>query len=486
VKLLKDILYKAGLVEVHGSTQLAISSITFDSRKVERNSLFIAVAGTQSDGHNFIESTIENGAIAIVCEKLPQSINPKICYVVVANSAYALGIIASNFYDNPSSKLKLTGVTGTNGKTTVATLLFRLFSSLGLKCGLLSTVQNQIGDEVIPSSHTTPDAISLNQLLSRMVAEGCTHAFMEVSSHALAQYRTAGLDFVVGIFTNITHDHLDYHGSFDQYFEAKQSFFTGISSHSVVIANIDDELGLKMVEQSRAKVKTYALHQPADYKGKVLEKQLNGMLLRINQSEIWTQLIGDFNASNLTAVYAAAIELINDHEQVAIAISKLKPVDGRFQFILSSDQILAIVDYAHTPDALANVLKTIHELNHGGHIITVIGCGGNRDASKRPEMARIAAEQSNMVVLTSDNPRFEDPQAIINDMEKGLDFQLKRKSLSIIDRREAIKTATKIAQPGDIILIAGKGHEKYQEIQGVKYPFDDFSIITELFNQTEA
>jgi len=486
MKLLKDILYKAGLIELHGSTQLAITSIAFDSRKVERNTLFIAVKGTQSDGHDFISQAIEKGAIAIACEVLPNQLNDQITYVVLKDSAYALGIIASNFYGNPSTQFALCGVTGTNGKTTVATLLFRLFSQLGFRCGLISTVQNQIGEQVIPSSHTTPDAIALNQLLSNMVHEGCSHVFMEVSSHALAQHRVAGLHFRVAMFTNITHDHLDYHITFDNYFDAKKLFFDGLVAESVAITNLDDELGEQIVKQSKAVVRTYSIHTPADYTGKVLEKQLNGMLMRINQHEVWTQLIGDFNASNMMLVYACANELLGNDDRILTGLSLLKSVDGRFQFIQSPENVLAIVDYAHTPDALANVLKTIKELNAEGNIITVVGCGGNRDAAKRPEMARIAAEMSSKIILTSDNPRFEDPQTILSDMEKGLDAITKRKAITIADRKEAIKTACSLAREFDVILIAGKGHEKYQEINGVKYPFDDYKIIQELFYQTEA
>jgi UDP-N-acetylmuramoyl-L-alanyl-D-glutamate--2,6-diaminopimelate ligase len=486
MKLLKDILYKAGLIEVHGSTQLAITSIAFDSRKVERNTLFIAVNGTQSNGHDFIDQAIEKGAIAIACETLPKKLNEQITYVVLKDTAFALGLIATNFYGNPSTQLALCGVTGTNGKTTVATLLFRLFSQLGFRCGLISTVQNQIGEKIIPSSHTTPDAIALNQLLSNMVNEGCTHVFMEVSSHALAQHRVAGLQFKIALFTNITHDHLDYHKTFENYFEAKKLFFDGLNAESVAITNLDDEMGEQIVKHSKSTLRTYSIHTPADYSGKVLEKQLNGMLMRINQHELWTQLIGDFNASNILLVYACATELLGNDERILTALSLLKSVDGRFQFLQSADNVLAIVDYAHTPDALANVLKTIKELNAEGNIITVVGCGGNRDATKRPEMARIAAEMSNKIILTSDNPRFEDPQVILSDMEKGLDVITKRKALTIADRKEAIKTACSLAREFDVILIAGKGHEKYQEINGVKHPFDDFKIIQELFNQTEA
>lgn len=486
MKLLKDILYKAGLIEVHGSTQLAITSIAFDSRKVERNTLFIAVNGTQSNGHDFIDQAIEKGAIAIACETLPNALNEKITYVVLKDSAFALGIIASNFFGNPSTQMALCGVTGTNGKTTVATLLFRLFTQLGFRCGLISTVQNQIGDQIIPSSHTTPDAIALNELLSKMLTEGCSHVFMEVSSHALAQHRVAGLQFRIAMFTNITHDHLDYHKTFENYFEAKKLFFDSLTAESISITNVDDELGEKIAEHTKSALRTYSIHAPADYSGKVLEKQLNGMLMRINQHEVWTQLIGDFNASNVLLVYACATELLGNDERILTALSLLKSVDGRFQFIQSAENVLAIVDYAHTPDALANVLKTIKELNAEGNIITVVGCGGNRDAAKRPEMAKIAAEMSHKVILTSDNPRFEDPQAILSDMEKGLDVITKRKALTIADRKEAIKTACSLAREFDVILIAGKGHEKYQEVNGVKHPFDDFKIIQELFNQTEA
>lgn len=483
MRLLKDILYKAGAIELYGSTNLAIQQVTADSRAVNKNSLFVAVKGLHSDGHNFIATAEEKGAIAVVCEVLPEVKKDKVTYVVVKNSAAALGITAANFYDNPSSRLKLVGVTGTNGKTTVATLLHQLYTALGYPCGLISTVRNIIGKEAIPSTHTTPDPVQLQSLLDRMVKAGCSHAFMEVSSHAIDQHRIAGLDFQGGIFTNITHDHLDYHGDFQNYFEAKQKFFTQLGEDAFILTNRDDEHGLAMADNGRAKVQTYGLGNLPDFKCKIMEKDFAGMQLRVDDKEVWTSLIGTFNAYNLLAVYGTAVLLGQDKVRVLTALSKLTSVEGRFEYIKSIDGITAIVDYAHTPDALLNVLSTIKEIRTGNEqLITVVGCGGDRDAAKRPEMARIAASMSDRVVLTSDNPRSEEPEAIIREMQAGIDPVLAKKTLSITDRREAIRTACALAKSGDIILVAGKGHEKYQEIKGVKHPFDDLNELKEIFN----
>jgi UDP-N-acetylmuramoyl-L-alanyl-D-glutamate--2,6-diaminopimelate ligase len=485
MRLLKDLLYKAGAIELHGSTNLAILSITADSRKVEKNSLYIAVRGTQSDGHHFLSEVSEAGALAIVCEELPATQQKKITYIVVKDSAFALGVIASNFYDNPSSKLKLVGITGTNGKTTIATLLFELFKMMGGKCGLISTVKNQIDQEIFPSTHTTPDPLQLQILLDKMVKAGCSHVFMEVSSHAVAQKRIAGTVFAGGVFTNLTHDHLDYHKTFENYLSAKKQFFTQLPSDAFALVNRDDANGDEMVTEARAAVYTYGLSQLADFKCRILEKQLGGMQLRIDDQEVWTRLIGNFNAYNLLAVYGTAVLLGKEKLSVLTALSNLKSVEGRFQYVKSEGNITAIVDYAHTPDALLNVLNTIKDIRTGNeHVITVVGCGGDRDTSKRPEMARIAAEFSDKVILTSDNPRSEDPEEIIRQMRAGIDAVNFKKVLAITDRKEAIRTACILGKSGDILLIAGKGHEKYQEINGVKYPFDDFSEIQETFKTT--
>lgn len=482
MKLLKDILYRAGAVEIHGTVNLAVTSISMDSRLVKRDSLFVAVRGTKTDGHNFIEMAVQQGAIAIVCETLPGNLNEKVTYVVVSDASLALGFIASNFYDNPSEKLLVVGVTGTNGKTTVSTLLYHTFMSLGYKCGLLSTVKNIIGKETLPSTHTTPDAISLNHLLNEMVAAGCSHVFMEVSSHALDQNRVAGLKFKGAIFTNITHDHLDYHLSFENYFKAKQKLFNSLPSDSWALSFSDDPYGTDMVNLTKCHAHFYGLHMPSDFECRIVEKQTNGMLLIIDGHEIWTNLIGDFNAANLLAVYAASCLLEQDKLQVLTVLSNLKSVEGRFQYYQSPNNVTAIVDYAHTPDALDNVLRTIGDLRTGNEqVITVVGCGGDRDKSKRPEMAKIAAQWSTKLILTSDNPRSEDPQAIVNDMLAGLDPTLRRKTVVILDRREAIRTACNFSNPGDIILVAGKGHEKYQEIMGIKHPFDDAAELQETF-----
>lgn len=483
MRLLKDILYKAGAVEVHGSTNLAITSITADSRKVVRDSLFVAVKGYTTDGHSFIDSAIEKGAIAIICEALPETRSDKISWIVVSDSAKALGVTAANFYDNPSSRLKLVGVTGTNGKTTITTLLHQLYSNLGYKSGLISTVRNIIGQEISPSTNTTPDPVMLQKLLDEMVKAGCSHAFMEVSSHAIDQQRIAGTEFSGGVFTNITRDHLDYHITFENYFEAKQKFFNNLREDAFALINADDPHGIEMAEKSRARKKFFGKSQAANFSFKILEKDFEGMLLRIDDKEVYTPLIGTFNASNLTAVYSTAVLLGQDKVRVLTFLSKLRSVDGRFEHIKSPEGITAIVDYAHTPDALKNVLETIKEIRTGNEqVITVVGCGGDRDAGKRPEMAAIAAELSTRVILTSDNPRSENPETIIAQMAAGIDGVHHKKTLSITDRREAIRTACALAASGDIILIAGKGHEKYQEINGVKYPFDDLQEIKQTFN----
>ncbi len=480
MKLLKDILYKAGLVEVIGSTNLAITSVCFDSRQVKKDCLFIATRGTQMDGHRFVESAISAGAIAVVCEEMPGVQDEKITYIRVTDSSYALGLIAANFYDNPSTKLKLIGVTGTNGKTTTVTLLFNLFQTLGHKAGILSTVKNQIHTEVIPATHTTPDAIQLNELLKLMVDRGCRYCFMEVSSHAIVQNRIAGLNFAGGVFTNITHDHLDYHKTFDAYIRAKKGFFDQLGEDAFALVNKDDANGLIMLQNTKALKKTYALKTSADFKCKIVENQFSGLLLNIEGSEVWTKLIGAFNAYNMLAVYATATLLKENKINILTTLSNLNAVEGRFEYERTENGIIGIVDYAHTPDALMNVLQTLNEIRTGNEqVITIIGCGGDRDALKRPLMAKIACEWSSRVILTSDNPRSEDPDGIIKQMKKGVEPQHYKKTLCITDRKEAIKTACSLAEPGDIILLAGKGHESYQEIRGVKYPFDDRKILNE-------
>lgn len=487
MRLLKDLLYKAGAVEILGTTNLAVMSVTADSREVQKNGLFVAVKGTRSDGHQFIASVLEAGCLVVVCEQLPETISEKATFVVVKDSSLALAVIAANFFDNPADKMKVVGVTGTNGKTTTATLLYHLFRGLGYPCGLISTVVNKIGDKEIPSTHTTPDPIKLQSLLDSMVKAGCTHVFMEVSSHAVAQQRIAGMSFSGGIFTNITHDHLDYHGTFDNYLAAKHQFFTSLGSDAFALINLDDEHSEEMRSGLRPKVHTYGMSQACDFVVRILEKQLSGMLLRIDEQECWTRLIGTFNAYNLLAVYAAAVLLGEDKISVLTALSSLGSVEGRFEYVRSTDNLTAIVDYAHTPDALKNVLQTIGDIRTGNeNVITVVGCGGDRDKAKRPEMARIAAEMSNKVILTSDNPRSEEPETIIAEMRSGVDPADSRKVLSIADRREAIRTACMMAAPGDIILVAGKGHENYQEIKGIKHPFDDMEELRQLFNQSKA
>lgn len=478
MKLLSEILYKAGLEEISGKTNIAISGITLDSRKLKKDGLFIAVRGTKIDGHNFINTAIDNGAIAIVCEEFPIEKNEKITYVKVKDSSFALGLIASNYYDNPSQKIKLVGVTGTNGKTTTVTLLYNLFRGLGFSVGLLSTVKNKINSEEILATHTTPNAIELNELLKKMVDKGCQYAFMEVSSHAIVQQRIAGIQFSGAIFTNITHDHLDYHKTFEEYIKAKKSFFDMLSHDAFAIVNKDDKNGMVMIQNCKAAKRTFALQSMADFKCRVLENHLNGLFLSVDGIDLWVKLIGSFNAYNVLGVYAAAIMLKQDKTNVLTSLSILNAVEGRFQHIKSTGGIIGIVDYAHTPDALKNVLQTIKDIRTGNEqVITLVGCGGDRDSTKRPIMAKIACQFSDKIILTSDNPRSENPEDILNQMQNGLDVVDKRKSLRITDRKEAIRAACSMAKPGDIILIAGKGHEKYQEINGVRNPFDDFDIL---------
>lgn len=484
MRILKDILYKVEITSVVGDTNLTVDTIAFDSRKVTENTLFVAIKGVDADGHNYIEKAVDSGAIVIVCEKMPGAIKDGITYVCVEDTNKALAIIASNFYDNPSSKLRLVGITGTNGKTTIATLLYNLFSNLGYKVGLLSTVKIVVGKTVYETSHTTPDSLAINYYLSEMVETGCDYCFMEVSSHGIVQQRTYGLDFDGGVFTNLTHDHLDYHKTFAEYRDAKKLFFDQLSVKAFALVNIDDKNGNIMLQNTRAKKRFYALKNMADYKGQVLESQFSGMLLKVNQQEVWTQLIGAFNAYNLLTVYGVAVELGVAPDEALLQLSKLQSVTGRFQYIVSSKNVTAIVDYAHTPDALKNVLETINGIrSFNEKLITVVGCGGNRDKTKRPEMARIASEMSSKVVFTSDNPRFEDPYEILKEMEKGVELQNAMKTIVVEDRKQAIKLACQQAESGDIILIAGKGHETYQEIKGVRSHFNDMEIVTEFLEQ---
>jgi UDP-N-acetylmuramoyl-L-alanyl-D-glutamate--2,6-diaminopimelate ligase len=484
MKLLRDILYKAGLLEVKGSTNVAIMAVCFDSRQVEKDSVFVAVRGTQSDGHAYIAKAISLGAAAIVCEEFPDEISERVAYVKVSDSAAALGHISSNFFDNPSAQLKLIGVTGTNGKTTTVTLLYHMFRTLGAKAGMLTTVRNMINAEEIPSTHTTPDAVELNRLLRRMVDAGCKYCFMEVSSHAVVQHRITGLEFAGGVFTNITHDHLDYHKTFDAYIKAKKGFFDQLPAGAFALINRDDANGTVMVQNTKATRKTFSMRGLADFKCRIVENQFTGLLLNMDGTEVWTKLIGSFNAYNALGVYATAMLLGQDKINVLTTLSTLSSVEGRFQYVRTDNGITGIVDYAHTPDALLNVLKTIKDIRTGNEqVITLVGCGGDRDAAKRPLMAKIACEMSDRVLLTSDNPRSEDPDAILKQMQEGVGPQHFKKALTITDRREAIRTACALAQPGDIILLAGKGHEKYQEIKGVKHPFDDLEILKENLKQ---
>ena len=481
--LLQDVLYKVSIRSVSGSTSVEVNDIQIDSRRVKQGTTFIAVKGSATDGHQFIDKAIENGAVAVVYEQIPASIKAGIVYVEVQNSAVAAALMANNFYERPSEKVKLVGVTGTNGKTTIATLLYKLFTRLGYTCGLLSTVENQIGDKVVPATHTTPDAISLNALLKQMADEGCSHVFMETSSHALHQHRVTGLLYAGGIFSNITHDHLDYHKTFDEYIRVKKTFFDSLPSSGFAISNADDKRGTVMLQNTNAKKYYYSLKTVADFKGKILDNSLSGLMMIVNEVEVHFRLIGEFNAYNLLAVYGAAICLGEDKQEVLTALSELTGAEGRFDYQVSAkEKVIAIVDYAHTPDALLNVLATIKKLKKGfEQVITVVGCGGDRDRTKRPVMATVACEHSDKVIFTSDNPRGEDPAQIIKDMEEGLAVAYKRKYISIVDRKEAIKTAINLAKAEDIVLIAGKGHEKYQEIKGVRNHFDDKEVVRELF-----
>ena len=468
---------------VSGTTDVVVSGVQIDSRKVSHRSVFVAVKGVAADGHRFIDKAIELGAIAVVCQEMPAQQTEGVTYVQTSDSAEAAGVLAHNFYDQPSTKLKLVGVTGTNRKTTLATRLYKLFGCLGYQCGLVSTVENIINGNVIPSTHTTPDAVSLNALLKQMVDEGCEYAFMEVSSHAVHQRRIAGLDFAGALFSNITHDHLDYHKTFDEYIKAKKGFFDGLTADAFAITNIDDKRGAVMLQNTAAKKLTYSLRSMADFKGKILENSLTGLVMTINDKEVHFRLIGEFNAYNLLAVYGAAISLGEDKQDVLRCLSNVTGAEGRFDYTVSpKEKVIAIVDYAHTPDALINVLATIKKLKQGNEqVITVVGCGGDRDRTKRPVMGEVACEHSDKVIFTSDNPRSEDPMQILADMEEGLSVTARRKYIAIADRKQAIKTAISMAQPDDIVLVAGKGHEKYQEINGVKHHFDDKEVVQEMF-----
>ena len=480
--LLKNLLYKIPLLATSGTMDAEVTSITMDSRRVGPGCLFIALRGTVTDGHAFIDVAVSQGASAILCEELPAILAPDVAYVRVQDAARSMGLLAASFYDHPSRKLKLIGITGTNGKTSVATLLFRLFRAMGYRCGLLSTVQNQIDDKIIPATHTTPDSITINQLLIQMLAHGCTHVFMEVSSHAMVQERVAGLTFTGGIFTNITHDHLDFHGTFDNYIRAKKSFFDQLPATAFALTNVDDKRGLVMLQNTNARRETYSLQTLATFKGKILADSLFGLQMLVDDREVWFKLIGRFNGYNLLSVYGAAVLLGEDPTDVLTLLSGITPPQGRFEQIVSSDKIVGIVDYAHTPDALQNVLETINELRQANEqVITVVGCGGNRDAAKRPIMAEIACRYSTHVILTSDNPRNEDPMAILEQMKTGVPTVDVKKTVTIEDRREAIRQAVSMARPHDIILVAGKGHETYQEIKGVKYDFDDRLVLREAF-----
>ena len=481
---IKEILANCNLLEIVGNKDIDIFDLTFDSRQVKDGSLFFAVRGTQVDGHDYIEKAVEKGAAAIVCEKLPKKTAEGVTYVQVDNTAYVLGVAASNFFDNPSRKLKLVGVTGTNGKTTIANLLYRLFTDAGYACGLLSTIENIISHEVVPSTHTTPDPIELNALLHRMVESGCEYAFMEVSSHSVAQDRIAGLHFAGGIFTNLTHDHLDYHKTMANYRNAKKKFFDDLPDTAFALTNLDDKNGAVMLQNTRAKKLSYALKHDADFKGVVMESHFDGMMMKVNGTEVFTQLVGGFNASNLLAIYGAATALGFNKDELLVEISKLRGANGRFDMVHSENGIVGIVDYAHTPDALENVLTTINEVRcHKETLITIVGCGGNRDTTKRPEMAAVAVKLSDKVILTSDNPRNEDPDDIIRQMKAGIAAEDSHKVLSITNRHEAIRTGVALAKSGDIILVAGKGHENYQEINGIKNHFDDKEELSKAFKE---
>jgi UDP-N-acetylmuramoyl-L-alanyl-D-glutamate--2,6-diaminopimelate ligase len=483
VIILKDILYKVAIEAVKGATDVAIQKVEFDSRKVATNDVFVAIRGSVSNGHDYIEKAIKQGASVIICDTFPDVIVPGITYALVKDTNSALAYLAANYYGNPSQNMKLVGVTGTNGKTTIATLLYQLFKKAGYKVGLISTVKIKVDEETIPATHTTPDSLTINYYLNQMNEVGVEYCFMEVSSHGIHQKRTEGLTFAGGIFTNLSHDHLDYHKTFAEYRDVKKSFFDALPKTAFALTNSDDKNGMVMLQNTQAKKLTYALKTYADYKAQILENQLSGLLLKVNDNEVWVRLIGSFNAYNLLAIYGTAVELGLESLEVLRLLSELESVSGRFQFIVSAGNITAIVDYAHTPDALENVLSTIEDIRtKNEQLITVVGCGGDRDTAKRPIMANIAAKNSDVAIFTSDNPRTEDPQSILDAMEKGVEIQNQRKTLSILDRAQAIKTACQMANSGDIILIAGKGHETYQEINGVRHHFDDMEKVTEYLN----
>jgi UDP-N-acetylmuramoyl-L-alanyl-D-glutamate--2,6-diaminopimelate ligase len=486
VSQLKDILYKVAIESVHGSTDLTIEKIEFDSRKVSNNDVFVAIKGTLSDGHQFIDKAISLGASVIVCEVLPTTLSENCTYVKVQNSNQALAFLSANYHDNPSQKLKLVGITGTNGKTTIASLLYQMFKKAGYKVGLLSTVKIMVDELEYKATHTTPDSLTINKYLDEMVAVGCEFCFMEVSSHGIHQKRTESLHFEGGVFTNLSHDHLDYHETFAEYRDVKKSFFDGLPKSAFAITNIDDKNGEVMLQNTAARKKTYALKTYADFKAQILENQLTGLVLKINNEEVWTKLIGSFNAYNILAIYGVALELGIESTEALRLLSELESVSGRFQFVVSANKITAIVDYAHTPDALENVLKTIENIRtKNEQLFTIVGCGGDRDKTKRPIMANIAASFSDKAIFTSDNPRTENPQTIIDEMEAGVEAQNYKKTVAILDRKQAIKTACQMANSGDIILIAGKGHETYQEINGVRQDFDDMQIVQEILKQLE-
>ncbi len=482
--ILKDILYKVAIEAVHGSTEIAINKIEFDSRKVEKNDVFVAIRGSVSDGHDYIQKAIELGAIAIVCDTFPEVFEKGITYIQLKDTNTALAFMAANYFGNPSDKLKLVGITGTNGKTTIASLLYQLFKKAGFKVGLISTVKILVDDIEYKATHTTPDSITINHYLAEMRNEGVEYCFMEVSSHGIHQKRTEALHFVGGVFTNLSHDHLDYHPTFAEYRDVKKSFFDNLPKNAFALVNTDDKNGAIMLQNTIASKRTYALKSYADYKAQILENQLSGLLLKVEGNEVWVKLIGTFNAYNVLAIYGTAVELGLDSLETLRLLSELESVSGRFQFIVSKTNITAIVDYAHTPDAIENVLKTTNDIRtKNEQLITVVGCGGNRDKTKRPIMANIASQLSDKVILTSDNPRNEDPEIIIKEMETGVSAENYRKVLSITDRKQAIKTACQLAQPNDIILIAGKGHETYQEVNGVRHDFDDMKIVKEILEQ---
>lgn len=481
---LKELLYKVAIDAVHGSTDVEVNAIHFDSRKIESNDVFVAIKGTVSDGHAFIDKAIALGASVVVCEELPDTILSQVTYIKVSDTNEALAYLATNFYDNPSQKLQLVGVTGTNGKTTIASLLYQMFKKAGYKVGLLSTVKIMVDEVEYKATHTTPDSLTINQYLNQMIQAGCEYCFMEVSSHGVHQKRTEGLHFVGGVFTNLSHDHLDYHASFAEYRDVKKSFFDYLPKTAFALTNIDDKNGVVMLQNTKAKKITYALKTYADYKAVILENQLTGLQLKINEQEVWTRLIGAFNAYNLVAIYGVAVELGIEKIEALRLLSELESVSGRFQFIVSKSGITAIVDYAHTPDALENVLNTINDIRtKNEQLITIVGCGGDRDKTKRPIMAQIATEMSSKAILTSDNPRTEDPAVIIEEMEAGISAENFKKYVSILDRKQAIKTACQMTEKGDIILIAGKGHETYQEINGVRHDFDDMKIVKDILEK---